>query len=710
MNLLVPLPVVIPLVGAALNLILGRRLRAQLWVSTASLIAVVVVAALLVYQSDVDGPQALWIGAWPEPLGIVLVADRVSSLMLLVSAVVTLFVLIYAIGQGMTADGARAPLTVFHPTFLVLVAGVSNAFLAGDLFNLFVGFEMLLFASYVLLTLGGTEPRVRAGTVYVVVAMLSSMLFLISVAGIYAATGTVNLAHLAGRLADLPDHVALTLQVLLLITFAVKAAVFPLSFWLPDSYPTAPAPVTAVFAGLLTKVGVYAILRTQTLLFPDTPLTNLLLVAALFTMIIGILGAVAQSELKRLLSFTLVSHIGFMVFGIGLATSAGLSGTLFYVVHHITIQTALFLVLGLVERRAGSTSLLKLGGLARIAPLLGVLFLVPALNLAGIPPMSGFLGKVGLFTAGVEEGTPLALTVVAAGALTSLLTLYAVARAWNLAFWRTPRVAAAGIGSVGEVVPDEQRVTRGTQRRWQVATNVEHDHAGTGGTRVQARSAADSTRPRGIPYRPDGRSGRRHAAQPTAAHDGLGGRRPDRVQPDSDPGGRAAVRLHHAGCRGPARPRLVHQHGPTGRSTMKPPDLTRGTAARGCRPQAPVPRIAATGGRGLAHAGLGAAVGRALHGQRRGRDWCGDAGDGGVPATTAADAPAGPTSLAGVADRALPRQRGGGHRPSSQDHAELRPDAPQRRHPGHPAHLVRFRAHRRRRADLAGAGLDRAGG
>jgi multicomponent Na+:H+ antiporter subunit D len=486
MNLLVPLPVVIPLVGAALNLILGRRLRAQLWVSTASLIAVVVVAALLVYQSDVDGPQALWIGAWPEPLGIVLVADRVSSLMLLVSAVVTLFVLIYAIGQGMTADGARAPLTVFHPTFLVLVAGVSNAFLAGDLFNLFVGFEMLLFASYVLLTLGGTEARVRAGTVYVVVAMLSSMLFLISVAGIYAATGTVNLAHLAGRLADLPDHVALTLQVLLLITFAVKAAVFPLSFWLPDSYPTAPAPVTAVFAGLLTKVGVYAILRTQTLLFPDTPLTNLLLVAALFTMIIGILGAVAQSELKRLLSFTLVSHIGFMVFGIGLATSAGLSGTLFYVVHHITIQTALFLVLGLVERRAGSTSLLKLGGLARIAPLLGVLFLVPALNLSGIPPMSGFLGKVGLFTAGVEEGTPLALTVVAAGALTSLLTLYAVARAWNLAFWRTPRVAAAGIGSVGEVVPDEQRVTRGTQRRWQVATNVEHDHAGTGGTRVQA--------------------------------------------------------------------------------------------------------------------------------------------------------------------------------------------------------------------------------
>jgi multicomponent Na+:H+ antiporter subunit D len=228
------------------------------------------------------------------------------------------------------------------------------------------------------------------------------------------------------------------LQLLLLTTFAIKAAVFPLSFWLPDSYPTAPAPVTAVFAGLLTKVGVYAIIRTQTLLFPDSHLTDLLLWAALLTLIVGILGAVAQSDIKRMLSFTLVSHIGYMLFGIALSTKAGYSGAIFYVAHHITIQTALFLVLGLVERRAGSTSLIKLGGLARLAPLLAVLFFVPAMNLAGIPPMSGFLGKVGLTDAGLEVGTPLAYAVVAAGMLTSLLTLYAVAKSWNLAFWRTP--------------------------------------------------------------------------------------------------------------------------------------------------------------------------------------------------------------------------------------------------------------------------------
>ena len=188
----------------------------------------------------------------------------------------------------------------------------------------------------------------------------------------YAATGSLNLAQLAepARRPARPS-VSLVLQLLLLTTFSIKAAVFPLSFWLPDSYPTAPAPVTAVFAGLLTKVGVYAIIRTQTLLFPDSPLTDLLLWAALLTLVVGILGAVAQTDIKRMLSFTLVSHIGYMMFGIGLATAAGYSGAIFYVAHHITIQTTLFLVLGLVERRGGSTSLIRLGGLARLAPLLG---------------------------------------------------------------------------------------------------------------------------------------------------------------------------------------------------------------------------------------------------------------------------------------------------------------------------------------------------
>ncbi|KRF46165.1 Na+/H+ antiporter subunit D [Terrabacter sp. Soil810] len=448
---LVPMPVLLPLLGAALTLAFRRSPRLQRGVSIAVLAAVVAVAGVLVWQTDVNGPQVLWLGAWQEPLGISLVADRLSALMLLVSGIVTLLVLVFAIGQGQADSDdeteSETPLTIFHPTYLVLSAGVANAFLAGDLFNLFVGFEILLFSSYVLITLGGSAARIHAGTTYVVVSLLSSALFLVAIAAAYAATGTVNLAQLAIRIGDLAPGVALVLQLSLLTAFAIKAAVFPMSAWLPDSYPTAPAPVTAVFAGLLTKVGVYAIIRTQTLLFPDSPLQGLLMWAALLTMVIGILGAVSQSGLKRILSFTLVSHIGYMIFGIALATPEGTAGAIFYVAHHITIQTALFLITGLVERLAGTTSLDRLGGLAVASPVLATLFFVSAMNLSGIPPLSGFLAKVGLLDAGIELGTPLAWLLVVGGIVTSLLTLYALTKVWSQAFWRTLADAPRSTGS-----------------------------------------------------------------------------------------------------------------------------------------------------------------------------------------------------------------------------------------------------------------------
>lgn len=441
MTNLLPLPVLLPLLGAALTLALRRSPRLQRFISITVLSGVVAVSAMLVYQTDQHGVQVLWIGGWAEPLGIALVCDRLAALMLLVSSLVTLLVLIFSIGQGISDSRRDTPLSIYYPTYLVLAAGIGNAFLAGDLFNLFVGFEVLLFASYVLITLGGTGTRIRAGTTYIVVSLLSSILFLVALAAIYGATGTVNLAQLSQRLGDIGPGVSLMLQLLLLSVFAIKAAVFPLSAWLPDSYPTAPAPVTAVFAGLLTKVGVYAIIRVQTLLFPQSPLHGLLLWAALLTMIVGVLGAVAQSDIKRMLSFTLVSHIGYMIFGIGLSTPAGFAGAIFYVAHHITIQTALFLIAGLIERFAGSTSLSKLGGLAAVSPRLAVLFFICFMNLAGIPPLSGFLGKIGLMQAGIDVGTPMAITVVVGGIVTSLLTLYALAKAWSQAFWRTPHQA-----------------------------------------------------------------------------------------------------------------------------------------------------------------------------------------------------------------------------------------------------------------------------
>lgn len=429
------IPVLVPFAAAAITLVLARHHTAQRVVSLLAL-AVVLVDAVFIGYLSMQGPLTLDVGGWAAPVGITLVADHLSAMMLIVSVFVTFCVLIYSYTNEL-AESQRLPIAVFQPTFLVLSAGVSNAFLTGDLFNLYVGFEILLVASFVLITLGGTRDRIRSGTVYVIVSVISSALFLIALAMIYGAVGTVNMAQAALRLAQIDPGTAQLIQVMLLVAFGVKAAVFPLSAWLPDSYPTAPAPVTAVFAGLLTKVGIYAIIRTQTTLFADSDLNSALQVIGLATMVVGILGAVAQDDIKRLLSFTLVSHIGFMLWGVGTGTTEGLTAAMFYTAHHIIVQTALFLVSGLMERVGGSTSLVRLGSLLKVWPLLGALFLIPALNLAGIPPMSGFLGKLGLIRASAAQGGPLDYVLIGGGLITSLLTLYALLRAWNMSFWQT---------------------------------------------------------------------------------------------------------------------------------------------------------------------------------------------------------------------------------------------------------------------------------
>ena len=445
---LVPLVVLLPLLGSAAALILGRHRRAQMAVSVVVLATVAVIAMVLLIAVDAgDEATVVSVGGWDAPFGILLVVDRLSAIMLVVSAVVLLVVLVYAVGQGVADRHRETPVSIFHPSYLILSAGVFDVFIAGDLFNLYVGFEILLSASYVLLTLGGTGERIGAGVTYIIVSLVSSLFFLSAIALIYGAAGTMNIAQLSERLAELPQDVQLILHLLLLIAFGIKAAMFPLSFWLPDSYPTAPAPVTAVFAGLLTKVGVYAIIRTETVIFADNDLTVLLMVVGGLTMLIGILGALTQADIKRLLSFTLVSHIGYMIFGIAVGSELGYAATIYYVVHHITVQTTLFLTTGLIERFGGSTSINHLAGLLKASPLLAVLFFIPALNLGGIPPFSGFLGKVGLFLAGAGEAGAadaagavppvwLIWAVIAAGSITSLITLYALMRFWNMAFWR----------------------------------------------------------------------------------------------------------------------------------------------------------------------------------------------------------------------------------------------------------------------------------
>lgn len=447
---LITLPTLVPLGAAAVSLLLGRSPKIQRAVSIVAITVAFVASCLMLYLTDRHGTFAVAIGGWGDkgypngPLGITLVVDQLAALMLVVSTIVLLCVVVYAIGQGIRDGTAQQPTSIFLPTYLILTAGVCNAFLAGDLFNLYVSFEILLTASYVLLTLGASAERVRAGASYVMVSMVSSLIFLLGIGLVYAATGTLNMAELAVRLDDVSDGTRLALFAVLLVAFGIKAAVFPLSTWLPDSYPTAPAPVTAVFAGLLTKVGVYAIIRTHSLLFPGGRMDQVLLWAALLTMVVGILGAIAQSDIKRLLSFTLVSHIGYMVFGIALSSDLGMAGAIYYVAHHIVVQTTLFLVVGLIERQAGASTMTRLGGLAAASPLLAFVFVVPALNLGGIPPFSGFIGKVALLEAGAANGTPLAWALVGGSVVTSLLTLYVVARVWTKAFWRSREDAPEG--------------------------------------------------------------------------------------------------------------------------------------------------------------------------------------------------------------------------------------------------------------------------
>lgn len=438
---LAPLCIIILFLASAITFAFARNDFMQKIIAfTAMVLTLALEVTLLISVWD-SGPHTVHLGGWKVPFGIVMVVDQLSALMLVVSTAISLAVLIFATGQRLADDDDEVPISVFYPTYLLLLAGVSNAFLAGDLFNLYVGFEILLTASYVLMTMNANTPRIRAGVTYVVVSVVSSLLFLTSIGFIYASVGTVNMADLSLKLQTLPTGTQMQLHLMLLIAFGIKAAVFPLSLWLPDSYPTAPAPVTAVFAGLLTKVGVYSIIRTETLLFPGGELNTLLTFVAVLTLIIGILGALAQTDIKRLLSFILISHIGYMIWGIALGNQLGLATVLFYIAHHIIIQTGLFMVVGLIERRSGTANADRLGGLIKISPALALLYFIPAINLGGIPPFSGFIGKVGFLQASVEVGSWQAYLMAGTGVLVSLLTLLALARVWNKAFWRPAKEA-----------------------------------------------------------------------------------------------------------------------------------------------------------------------------------------------------------------------------------------------------------------------------
>lgn len=425
-------PIVVPLVGAAACLTMGDRLRLRRGTALLAALAHLAAAGLLLRRVASGEVLTLSVGAWPAPAGIVLVADVLSAALLTAASLVAGSALLALRGPFLEDLSDRA----CYALVLVLVAGVSGAFLTGDLFNLYVWFEVLLIASFVLVVAGGGRRRMEGGVTYVAVNLAASTLFLAAVGLLYAEAGTVNLAHLGEVVAASPSSPGVTAAAaLLVVAFGVKAALFPVYVWLPAAYPALPSPLGALFSGLLTKVGVYALLRVFTLVFPPPFAFVHPVVAGVagVTMLVGVLGALAQGEIRSLLSFHIVSQIGYLAMGLALATPLALAGAAYFLVHNILAKSNLFLVAGLLERAGGSTELADLGGLYPHRLGLSALFLLPALALAGVPPLSGFWAKVLLVAAALDVS---AWTLAAVALATSLLTLLSMTKIWNEAYWK----------------------------------------------------------------------------------------------------------------------------------------------------------------------------------------------------------------------------------------------------------------------------------
>ncbi len=432
MNWLLICPIVIPLAAAVIGFAGRGSERTQRGVSLAGAVALSAAAAGLFSHVWREGIAAVQIGGWPAPYGITLVADHLSAAMVAVSALIGLATVIYACGDTRRGRLSQA----LHPLLHALLAGVCGAFLAGDVFNLYVWFEVMLIASLALLVLGGKPAQLDGAVRYAALSLIATTLLLSGIGLLYGLTGTLNMADLHLRVQEVEDQGLLTLvAVVFIIAFGLKAAVFPLFFWLPASYHTPQIAVSAVFSGLLTKVGVYALMRFFTLIFRhDVGYTHeLLLWVAGLTMVTGVLGAASQNELRRILSFHIISQIGYMILGLALFTTLGLLGGIFYVIHHIIVKANLFFVSGAVNRLAGSTELRTLGGLYRDKPLLAALFFVPAFSLAGFPPLSGFWAKLLLIRASVESEE---FVLAGVALLVGLLTVFSMTKIWLNAFWK----------------------------------------------------------------------------------------------------------------------------------------------------------------------------------------------------------------------------------------------------------------------------------
>lgn len=428
-------PILIQLFTAIIQLAFWRKTITQRYLSVGGSLIGVMVAFRLFSRVQSDGILTLSAANWEAPFGIVFVADMLSVTLVLLTSIAGFAVSIFS-SVGLSR---QRMMYGYFPIFHFLIMGLHGAFLTGDIFNLYVFFEVIIIASFVLMTLGGRKAQLEGAVKYMAMNILASTFFLTGIGILYGTTGSLNMADLSIRIQEVQNQALVGITAcFFIIGFGIKSAVFPLYYWLPSSYHTPPSAVAATFGGLLTKVGIYAMLRVFSLIFPpDAFIQNLLAVMAVLTIFTGAFGALIKGNIRRLFSYLIVCHIGFMMGGIAMFSQVALVGVVFYLIHDIMVKTNMFLVAGLIRQLRGTMDMEKLGGLYRDYPKISLLIAIVLFSLVGIPPLSGFWPKVFLFQEAFAQHQ---YFYVAALIIGSFITLYVIAKMWAEVFWKNPPV------------------------------------------------------------------------------------------------------------------------------------------------------------------------------------------------------------------------------------------------------------------------------
>jgi len=426
------LPVIIPLFAATLCLAFWQKTTAQRWIFAIAILCTLGISVNLLYQTIQEEIVVSQLGSLAAPFGISFVADSLSALL---SITATLIYLVVFVSTIKTIDSSKKK-SGFYPLLLFMLMGTNGAFLTGDIFNLYVWYEIILISSFILIALGNRKIQLEGAVKYALINFVASGLLLMGVGLVYAATGSLNMARIAQIFAETDTQSLATISaIFFIISFGIKSALFPLYFWLPASYHTPPIPTVAIIAGTLTKVGLYSLIRFFTLIYApihDKFLFLFLLIAGA-TMLVGAIGSLAHQDLRKILSYQIIAHMGYMIMGIGIFTALGLSGAVYYLIQDMIVLSGLFITIGLMRKMGGSFLLYKMkGGLMNKSSLLSLAFLVPALSLSGIPPFTGFWGKLLLLQASIGADI---YWIVFVALVAVVLTLYIMMKVWIKAFW-----------------------------------------------------------------------------------------------------------------------------------------------------------------------------------------------------------------------------------------------------------------------------------